>query len=496
MADKFLCRACSKLVSATKNNRYRSHTGGDGESCVNSSDTIPDEILNAPSTDPSTPELGKDFEQCPNCDRAVKLTRLGYFEQHDMTLRGGDRCPKSGTRLVYPPLKPVVNVNLPGEPDPGNVTRATQPKVSAQKELAAAAEPATEAPSAEDAADALEDAWPTTRIKQPEEPPTDEEWAEAQALFESPEKAPPATSGPSPESTTTSTGSAPPETGPSSSGPFPTGPSWSTLISQPPSLILQPEEWTGTEKPEPLDGFDAQLATRIKELFYAYDNRKTHDNRSAQTTLGPSEIGTPCDRRLAMALMGIPAVNPGGDGWAAFVGTMGHIGMGEMLAFADAGTGRFAVELPLTFQSAHVPKGTTDALDRRDATLIDWKFMGEYSLKKFKLEGPSPTYRVQAHTYGLGAEQAGEKVKRVAIVGLPRAGGSLDQMHVWSEPYDRKVAEAALKRVDEIASQVEGAQGHDDRMTTASTFDTADDCRYCPFLLKKDKEMKRGCPGV
>src|SRR3546814_853443 len=206
---------------------------------------------------------------------------------------------------------------------------------------------------------------------------------------------------------------------------------------------------------QPMSDLAKELATRIKETFYAYSNRKTSDNRSAQATLGPSEIGTPCDRRLAMALMNIPAVNPGGDGWAAFVGTCTHAGMAEVYTFADAGTGRYAVEMPVFLGVPTVPRGTTDLLDRRDGTIVDWKVMGWSSLKKFKEKGPSDTYRTQAHVYALGAERGGEKVRNVAIVGLPRGGFSLDEMHIWTEKYDKKLAQAALGRVEKIAGQLQ-----------------------------------------
>jgi len=120
--------------------------------------------------------------------------------------------------------------------------------------------------------------------------------------------------------------------------------------------------------------------------------------------------------------------------------------------------------------------------------------MGAYSLKKFKLEGPSQTYKVQAQVYGYGAEKGGEKVKEVAIVGLPRAGGSLDEMWVRILKYDRKVAIAALDRVERIAAEI-AHPATVPGMGAARRFETADDCRYCPFSLKNDKEMMRGCPG-
>jgi hypothetical protein len=157
--------------------------------------------------------------------------------------------------------------------------------------------------------------------------------------------------------------------------------------------------------------------------------------------------------------------------------------------------------MPVFLGIPSVPRGTTDLLDRRYGDITDWKFMGAYSLKKFKLEGPSDTYRIQAQVYGLGAERAGEKVNKVVIVALPRAGGSLDDMWIWEEKYDRKVGRAALDRVQKIADQV--ALSHTDAgldpqelvMRVAKRFPTADDCRYCDFHLKNDKEMTRGCPG-
>jgi hypothetical protein len=137
--------------------------------------------------------------------------------------------------------------------------------------------------------------------------------------------------------------------------------------------------------------------------------------------------------------------------------------------------------------------------------VVDWKVMGAYSLKKFKAEGPSDTYKTQAHVYGLGAERAGEKVRNVAIVGLPRAGRSLDEMHIWTQPFDRKFAQAALDRVERIANEIQvkkddtGALAPDmpaDIMYLARQFPAGDDCLYCEFHLKGDRDMKKGCPGA
>ena len=48
-------------------------------------------------------------------------------------------------------------------------------------------------------------------------------------------------------------------------------------------------------------------------------------------------------------------------------------------------------------------------------------------------------------------------------------------------PNEQRVAET-----DEIPADI---------MYLARQFPAGDDCRWCSFYLKGDKEMKRGCPG-
>lgn len=256
----------------------------------------------------------------------------------------------------------------------------------------------------------------------------------------------------------------------------------------------------------PMTPWGQEVCGRLKELFYAYDNRKAEDNRSAQTTLGPSEIGTSCDRRLALSLMRTPPVNPGGDGWAAAVGTAGHAFLAEMFVWANADTGRYAVEVPLEFPSRYVPKGTGDLLDRTLCAFLDHKFMGGWSLNKLSTQGPSETYRVQVHTYAYGARLKGEDINRVAIIGWPRDKSSLDNLYVWDEPYNPQVARDALARVDRIAAEVDAHQT--ERATWAGLdIDAANraigrefpidntDCKYCPFHAPGDAKGERGCNG-
>lgn len=490
MPDKYRCTECLKQVTATKNQRYRSHTDGEGNPCKNSSVEIPPVELQAgpvdPGADPGVPEYGRDYATCEDCSRSVQLTRLGYFEHHTKTLRGDVRCAGGGTRF-RPEETVKVDPELLGDPEaktypPGKRDSEIAPISGTAEELYARSDPTTSNGSTEPKA--IESAKPKAEPSKYLQPP---EVPECQTSS-------------SPESTSTSNHSSKPEAEKVSTTSL-----WGTTsgsFRQPGTPYLQPPDYVKAEKKE-MSEKSREIATRLREIFYSYSNRNTSDNRSAQKTLGPSEIGTPCDRRLAMSLMGIEPSNPGGDGWAAFVGTCTHDGLDKMFQWASANTGRFVTEMRLQFPSEFVPKGTADLLDRVFMVLIDHKIMGEYSLKKLREQGPPDHYRIQAHTYALGAVLAGEKVKDVAIVGWPRAGSSLDQMFVWTEPFDRKLAEEAIRRVENIARQANRYRDEPrpnglpqySKLEVAATFPVGDDCRFCPFFLKGDKSMERGCPG-
>lgn len=529
MAAKYLCLACKKPVTATKNLRYRTHTDGGGERCEQSSVEIPDHVLASPAEagdDPGVPKEGLDYATCPQCERKVALTRLGYFEPHDQTLRGGDRCPVSGVRFKH--ARRTDDVPLPGDdkPKPG----AERPAVTNQQEAvdAGLAKPSladqllgtSTAPTSESAgADSSPpEPPPTSGATEPATPAPAPAGRMDEYAFERQAQSPL----PSPESTSTppaSNGSPPAEEGTSSDappggeagatapeGPWPLAAGFDPRFLQPFSPFSQPGPVPDrvTAKTE-MNEEGKEIAARLREIFYAYTNRNASDNRSAQRTLGPSEIGTTCDRQLAMKLMGVAPVNPQ-ESWAPFVGTAVHAELANMFEWANgAGSGRFQVEMPLSFGSAVVPRGTGDLLDRVMLMFLDHKLMGKYSLKKLIEEGPSETYRVQLHTYAYGATLAGEKVKKIALVGWPREESSLGNLFVHVEDYDPKIAQDAIKRVESLATEVRYRTGEiasnayvsDDPIQVARTFTvgTPKECTWCPFYNRADKGFTRGCPG-
>jgi hypothetical protein len=245
------------------------------------------------------------------------------------------------------------------------------------------------------------------------------------------------------------------------------------------------------------------LTAMFKEIFRQYTNRT---GRSAQKTLGPSQIGSPCDRRIAMHLLAMRPVNPGGDGWAAFVGTSLHAGLEKMMDWADAGQGRFLTEVSLQYPSAFVPHGTADLLDRILYMIDDHKCQGQWAADKLKREGPSEEYRVQLHTYAYGARMRGERIEWVALVSWPRDKPNLDDLYVWTERYDPSIAREALARVDRIAKEVDAMKAElepDGDWARPRDWEVAarfpivnSDCKYCPYLLEGAKDLSNGsCNG-
>ena len=92
-------------------------------------------------------------------------------------------------------------------------------------------------------------------------------------------------------------------------------------------------------------------------------------SRSLSMHVGPSQLGWVCDRRLAYALHGTPAVNIG-DPMKLLAGTGVHLFLADIFAALDRKSGRFLVEVPVEYRGC---RGTADFYDVWAHTLIDWK---------------------------------------------------------------------------------------------------------------------------
>lgn len=222
-----------------------------------------------------------------------------------------------------------------------------------------------------------------------------------------------------------------------------------------------------------------------------------NSSRSLQATIGPSELGSPCDRKIAYRLANVPEVNLRRDPWPAIVGTGVHNWLESAVNRYQAhhGEAQYVTEQELNIDPLVV--GHTD-LYKRSGLVVDYKTCNPDLLKKFRLHGPPAGYRVQTQLYGKGHADAGRKVTHVALVFLPRTGW-LSDMYVWTDDYRPEIAQQALDRMYAIghgliAANVAANPEIYDKIPAAE-----DHCGYCPWF-KREKDLDgatdKGCSGV
>ena len=196
-------------------------------------------------------------------------------------------------------------------------------------------------------------------------------------------------------------------------------------------------------------------------ISFAIDNAP----RSQQVQIGPSELGTPCDWCLVHKLAGAEERHDGSSAWLPAIGTAVHAWLDEVFCEADLQVFKGVHsddELPEprwwreTLVDVGEVNGTpvtghADLYDGLTGDVTDWKIVGASTIKAAKANGPSDTYRRQAHLYGRGFTRRGLPVRNVRIAYLPRTSVNLRDAYLWTEPYDELVALAALARADAYA---------------------------------------------
>jgi len=244
---------------------------------------------------------------------------------------------------------------------------------------------------------------------------------------------------------------------------------------------------------EPIDRATAHKQ-RLIGVVRRYADRSP---RSQQTTLGASEIGTPCDRQLALKAVGAPTSTLPRDKWAAAVGTAVHAYL-EKAFLADNARAEAEQDWDgggwLTERAVDVGAGIGGTADLyEDRTVTDHKIVGDDTLAKVRACTCRPdddacphistTYKVQAQLYGRGFVLAGWPVEQVAIAFWPRGNGAvLSKLHVWMDDYRPDVADRAIDRWQSILAAVLelDVEHHLDR---AGLFATADaPCAWCPYF--------------
>lgn len=204
--------------------------------------------------------------------------------------------------------------------------------------------------------------------------------------------------------------------------------------------------------------------------------------RGRQEAIGMSEIGNPCDRRLAHRLAGTRPVNVT-DPSRALVGTGWHAAVAEVFRRLDAGSGRFEVERRVNYRG--VP-GTLDLFDRAIVTAIDWKTTTKSKLGRIRYNGPDAAYVTQLQMYGAALAASGETVRWVALAYVP-VDGTLDDLWLWRTPFDATVADAAVARAN-------GLRDLDHPNAARATPGRL--CPWCPYYRPNQPATRESCPGA
>jgi hypothetical protein len=217
-------------------------------------------------------------------------------------------------------------------------------------------------------------------------------------------------------------------------------------------------------------------------------------DRSVQTTIGPSELGNACMRRLAYSLDGTVPVNTTADPWFAILGTAFHAWMAtaldryqrDVLGRDPLTNPRWLLEQQVWTGDPNCPSGHSDCYDLDFETVVDWKVVGPTTMKKVRASGPAEYYRIQGHTYGKGWKRAGRDVRQVMIVFLPR-NAPLRETFVWAEAFDESVADRALARLAAI--------GKARSLVPTHSLPTAAECTWCPYYRPHRASDGAGCTG-
>lgn len=237
-----------------------------------------------------------------------------------------------------------------------------------------------------------------------------------------------------------------------------------------------------------------------KELIGIVQAEIDRHPRSAQAQIGPSEVGG-CQRKVAHKLA------YGGDsdregGWAAAKGTVLHAWLDAEVFGSDRaplmpdGSQRFYSDLKLESVSPYVNGGTLDLYDKMRETVVDHKLPGDWTCKAVRAGRISEAYYVQIQLYGMGLEQAGHKVSRVALFFLPMAGDDLSGnsrgaiLVTW--PYDRQVAQDAIDKIRklQLLAELDGWPKTIESQPMKSDF-----CSSCPAYIGSS-DRRATCPGA
>lgn len=267
------------------------------------------------------------------------------------------------------------------------------------------------------------------------------------------------------------------------------------ILEEPGNKAIVNNPFTATSSktgPVPLPELAADIKAEFLTMIRHYAD---FDPRKQQVSLGPSDLGIECDRRLAYKIAGIRGFNPG-DPWPALVGTAIHRILEEIVQkYCNQYGNPWLVEEKVQVDPR--VKGSADLV--RAPLVLDIKSVGPDMLPKVVKDGPPWSYKAQINLYAKGLRDAGHDIQQVAFLFVPRAG-RLEGFHVWADDYDEDIATKALQRAYDLAGEV----GRLDVLHHPHRWEQIEAnpsylCQYCPMFNRQYTAAEgaddRGCPG-
>lgn len=253
--------------------------------------------------------------------------------------------------------------------------------------------------------------------------------------------------------------------------------------------------------PKALNGSSPWASRYAGELRRVVLEHASRAPRTLQQQLGPSELGSVCDRQVAGKMAALPKTNHVSDPWPAIVGTAVHAWLADAFTADNVRRGvlRWVAEQRVTPHPDH--PGTADLYDAAEQAVVDHKVLGESQMAKIRSDkGPPHHYVVQLLLYGLGYRNLGLPVRRVALAAYPRTAASLDGLYVWEREHTdadnellEEVFDQTAVRSQWAAAITTGRAGLRDVPATPSD----SECYFCPFYRPQAaRDGAFGCPGT
>lgn len=185
--------------------------------------------------------------------------------------------------------------------------------------------------------------------------------------------------------------------------------------------------------------------------------------RDLQVKIGPSNLGDPCDRCLGFALSGMLPDGPRAPkepfNLMSWTGTACHQRWErDVSAERWAGIKQETKVHCGTIKGYGLVSGSADLYSKPHRTLFDMKNKNKAAIKYWMANGIAQMVRVQIQTYGRGIERAGLPIEEVGIFAVPRDSMSINDVWVYTEPYDPSVSKNAFKRAEKIWKEVQAGR--------------------------------------